>query len=236
MEVYLWTEDAKDKAGYIFWKTLMGILYPEVIVESKQNSSKLIKSIQSIVDDGNYYIIAFDHSFDNMQVMRELVWLREACAKHSNIYELNIVSFEYILLEFRYLIQWIFAEEDDFKEQRKNVIAIREKLLEAVRHQISYKEIEEVKTYIKTLERYNIEQLVSKLLFDLTRNTGFEVSKKKLGICWMSSCCGFLDRQEDDLCGLDNDRKDLREKMIAILQGTVLAEELKGAGLEELYA
>lgn len=32
----LWIEDRKGKAGYMFWKTLMAQLCPDVFVESKK--------------------------------------------------------------------------------------------------------------------------------------------------------------------------------------------------------
>lgn len=38
MAKYLFTEDHEGKSGYIFWKTLMKELFPDVIVESKQNN------------------------------------------------------------------------------------------------------------------------------------------------------------------------------------------------------
>ena len=42
-KTYLWIEDRKEKSSYIFWKTLMSQLCPNVIVESKQNNTELVK-------------------------------------------------------------------------------------------------------------------------------------------------------------------------------------------------
>ena len=67
--VYLWIEDRKDKSGYMFWKNFMENLFPKVIVESKENSSELIKAVKKLTDTQNEYIIAYDHSFDNPQVL-----------------------------------------------------------------------------------------------------------------------------------------------------------------------
>lgn len=52
-----------------------------------------------------------------------------------------------------------------------------------------YKTIQEIIKYDNHLDNHNIEQLSAKLLFDLTRNTGFEVSKGMIGKCWIDSCC-----------------------------------------------
>ena len=78
----------------------------------------------------------------------------------------------------------------------------------------------------------NIEQLSAKLLFDLTRNTGFEVSKGVLGECWIKSCCEWKERQEDDICGLDYNRLSVFEKMKRIYDGSSLRLQFPKVGLE----
>lgn len=235
MKIFLWTEDGRDKAGYNFWKILMQTLFPEVIVESKQNCSRLIKAVEKITDNENRYIIAYDHSFDNPQIMREILRLKNVCAEHTNIYELKMISFEFILLEFDKLIQWIYAEEDEFREKRKQLIIIRDKLISAVVNKEDYKAVSEIKMYVESLDTYNIEQLASKLLYELTRNTGFEVNKNLLGVCWRTPCCGYEGRKSDDLCGLDNLNLDLKHKMTEIFKYTILEKEFKRAGLEVSY-
>ena len=95
-----------------------------------------------------------------------------------------------------------------------------------------YKGIQEIVEYDKTVEEHNIEQLSAKLLFDLTRNTGFEVSKGTLGECWIKSCCEWDERQEDDICGLDYDRLSVFDKMKRIYVGSSLKLQIPKVGLE----
>lgn len=71
VKTFLWIEDREGKSGHTFWKTLMQELYPDVIVESKKNSSELVKAVKLLADDKNHYIIVLDDSFDNMQVYQE---------------------------------------------------------------------------------------------------------------------------------------------------------------------
>lgn len=40
---YLWIEDRVGKAGYMFWKTLMQQILPNVVVESKRITANLLK-------------------------------------------------------------------------------------------------------------------------------------------------------------------------------------------------
>ena len=66
MKTYLWIEDRKDKAGFIFWQKLIGQICPDIVVESKNNNSELVKAVRSLKDTGNRYIVVFDNSFDNL--------------------------------------------------------------------------------------------------------------------------------------------------------------------------
>ena len=97
---------------------------------------------------------------------------------------------------------------------------------------MDYKKIKEVLEYDQYIENHNIEQLSAKLLFDLTRNTGFEVSKGNIGECWIKSCCEWKNRMDDDICGLDYSRLSILEKMKKIYSETCLKKEFERIGLE----
>lgn len=70
-KTFLWIEDRKGKASYTFWENFMKQLCPDVIVESKKNNSELVKGVRTLRNDENRYIIVFDNSFDNLQVVIE---------------------------------------------------------------------------------------------------------------------------------------------------------------------
>ena len=82
------------------------------------NNRELVKAVKGLNDKENRYIIALDNSFDNVQVYMEQKILKEATEKRDNVFLLNLICFEYTLLEFNKLIEWIYASEDEF---RKNV-------------------------------------------------------------------------------------------------------------------
>lgn len=231
--VYLWLEDRQGKSGYTFWKVFMQQIAPSVVVESKKNSSELFKAVRDLQDKDNQYIIVYDNSFDNIQVYQEQRLLKEQADKRANVKLLGLICFEYTLLEFNQLIRWIYAPDDEFLIRRSAAVKAREVLVESIRSgDVNYKTLQEILDYDEHLGEHNIEQLSAKLLFDLTRNTGFEVSKKKIGDCWIKSCCGWLGKQADDLCGLDRNPLNLTQKMQCIYQGTSLEKELSSLGLE----
>lgn len=189
-KTFLWIEDRKDKASYMFWKTFMQQLFPHVIVESKTNNSELVKAVKSLQDYNNRYIVLLDNSFDNLQVYHEYKILKKYADIKKNVILLDIICFEYILLEFDKLIKWIYAPDDEFLVKRINAIRARELLVKSIQSEtFDYKTIQEIIKYDNHLDNHNIEQLSAKLLFDLTRNTGFEVSKGMIGKCWIDSCC-----------------------------------------------
>ncbi len=233
LKTYLWIEDCKGKASYIFWETLMLKLCPEVIVESKKNNSGLVKAVKALKDEVNKYIIVFDNSFDNLQVYQERKLLKKYADIKNNVVLMDIICFEYILLEFDKLIEWIYAPDDEFLIKRADAIEAREKLVNTIRSgDLNYKMIQEVLTYDHNLDNHNIEQLSARLLYDLTKNTGFEVSKRAIGDCWVRSCCDWAKRQENDICGLEYNRLSVADKMRSIYNGTSLSREFPKAGLE----
>ena len=146
---------------------------------------------------------------------------------------MDIICFEYILLEFDKLIDWIYAADDEFLIKRINAIRARKLLVQSIQAEnFDYKMIQEIIEYDNYLDNHNIEQLSAKLLFDLTRNTGFEVSKGAIGECWINSCCNWKDKQDNDICGLDNIRLLIADKMRSICMGTSLKNKFSNVGME----
>jgi hypothetical protein len=159
--------------------------------------------------------------------------LRQYTDKKDNVFIMDIICFEYLLLEFKDLISWIYASDDEFLTKRIKAIMAREKLVSMIEtDEFNYKDIKEIIDYNESVNNYNIEQLSAKILFDLTRNTGFEVSKGNIGECWVTSCCEWQNRMEDDICGLDNGRLSVNEKMKQIYKGTCLVTQFQNVGLE----
>ena len=233
MKTYLWIEDRKNKSGYIFWQTILGQLCPEIVLESKQNNSELVKAVKALEDSENRYIVVFDNSFDNLQVAMEQKMLRKYAGDKENVILMDIICFEYILLEFKKLIEWIYAPDDEFLVKREKAITAREKLVKTIQSgEIDYKDIREIIEYNENVDNYNVEQLSAGILFDLTRNTGFEVSKGSVGECWIKSCCEWKERMPDDICGLDVSRLPVKEKMKRICKGTSLLKQFQNMGLE----
>lgn len=225
----MWCEDSGS--GYAFWNTVFKIMYPEFIVETKNSNTRLNKAIRQISDDNNLYYVIVDTVLDNQDVLRELERLKRSIIGKNNIKVIKIHSFEFSLLSFEFLEKWVFAENDDLKEQRKDKLEAREKLVKLISDGGTADELSLFKSVYQYQSKMNTEKIVAKLLTEITRNTGFETNKKQVGFCFVNSCCEWDDRQENDLCGLDDKRLSVSEKIEQMVNHSILQAAFQEVGL-----
>ena len=57
MATYFWIEDRENKSGYVFLSQFLQNIFQDVILESKENNSKLLKAVTNLEDEENTYII-----------------------------------------------------------------------------------------------------------------------------------------------------------------------------------
>lgn len=229
MSTYVWCEDSGS--GYAFWNTVFKIMYPEFIVETKNSNTRLNKAIRQISDDNNLYYVIVDTVLDNQDVLRELERLKRSIIGKNNIKVIKIHSFEFSLLSFEFLEKWVFAENDDLKEQRKDKLEAREKLVKLISDGGTADELSLFKSMYQYQSKMNTEKIAAKLLTEITRNTGFETNKKQVGFYFVNSCCEWDDRQENDLCGLDDKRLSVSKKIEQMVNHSILQAAFQEVGL-----
>ena len=230
LNTYVWCEDTGS--GYDFWSIVFETLYKEYIVESKKNNSELCKAVAKIEsDDPNLYYIIMDNAVDNPEVLREILRVRELVKNKKNVAVIKVHSFEFVLLSFTMLENWVFAQKDELKEKRKNLLEFRRLFVDIICNGGDAEKLFLLKETQDCFEKMNSEQISAKLLFEITRNTGFETSKSKLGICYVNNCCEWDDREPDDICGLDDKRLSAYDKIRNIVEFSVLKDSFAKAGL-----
>lgn len=229
MSTYVWCEDSGS--GFIFWKKVFDVLYDDFIVETKKNNSELCKAVSKIVDDDNNYYILMDYAIDNPNVLRETQRLFSLITNKNNVSVIKIHSFEFVLLSFKFLTEWIFAEHDELKEKRMKLIDFKDKLVNLINNGGDDNAVRSLKESYDFSDTMNLEQLSAKVLFDITRNTGFETSKGKIGECFIVDCCEWTDREDDDICGLNTERITGEAKIKSIFEQSVLKESFTKVGL-----
>ena len=158
MSTYVWCEDSGS--GYAFWNTVFKIMYPEFIVETKNSNTRLNKAIRQISDDNNLYYVIVDTVLDNQDVLRELERLKRSIIGKNNIKVIKIHSFEFSLLSFEFLEKWVFAENDDLKEQRKDKLEAREKLVKLISDGGTADELSLFKSVYQYQSKMNTEKTI----------------------------------------------------------------------------
>ncbi len=225
MEKYVWCED--KGSGFQFWKELFSEIDSQIIVESKGNNTRLRQAVEKIADAENVYYILIDCAMDNADVVREYHRLKKSIKDKDNIFVIDILSFEYALLSFRYLEDWVFASQDSLKEKRQDLLEARRLFIKTQEKDCDVETLVKLRELLKQASLLNNEQLSAKLLFGITRNTGFETTKSHLGPCFVNNCCEWEVRQSDDICGLDLDNKSKAVKMENIIEYSVLKQALQ---------
>jgi hypothetical protein len=231
MSKYVWCEDSGS--GFAFWNIFFSFLNPDIIVQSKQNNTGLRKAVAGIIDDNeNQYYILADNALDNPDILREIKKINEMSQRNKNIKMIKIHSFEFVILSFEMLEDWVFASQDELREKRKDLLFWKRIFVRAYVNEENADILNEVKAALQYSDKHNSEQVSAKLLFDITRNTGFETNKGTLGQCFVVDCCNWQEKQHDDICGLDGMRLSLANKMMSIYEKSVLKNALEEAGFE----
>ena len=229
MSKFLWCEDSKS--GYQFWNALFRNLHLDMTVETKGSNTGLRKAAGKIAADGNMYYIVMDTAVDNPEVLRETRRLKAVIDGKDNIHVIKVHSFEFALLSFDLLEQWVFAEADELKEKRQNLLQARAVFLQQNASSADAAGLQAFKEVFAEYESKNSEQIAAKLLFEITRNTGFETDKSQVGDCFINTCCEWAERQSDDLCGLDSHRISAGEKAKRLMDRSALKAAFEGVGL-----
>ncbi len=225
MKRYIWCEDSAS--GLQFWNAVFEVIDSKIQVQSKGNNSRLRQAAERISADENQYFILVDSAVDNADVLRELKKLHRGIEGKHNVKVINIHSFEYALLSFEFLEDWVFAREDKLRARRTDLLVARKQLIDIQEKGGDVDSLHELSESLKLARQLNTEQLSSRLLFAITRNTGFETDKSHLGECFVNDCCEWAWRQIDDMCGLDSNRKSGTEKIRHIIDYSVIKQALQ---------
>lgn len=125
----------------------------------------------------------------------------------------------------------MFSEDDELKERRSNYIAAKNSFIKLVNTGDNVDELNKFRSVYDFSDKYNTEKIAAKLLYEITRNTGFETDKSKTGDCFVNDCCEWNDRQANDVCGLDKNKLTASEKMEQIIRHSILNAAFKEVNL-----
>ncbi|OUO76679.1 hypothetical protein B5F53_16370 [Blautia sp. An249] len=197
--IFLWTEDSK--AGFHFWNLVNTYLFQDRLqVESKKSNQGILDAVRELVPrQGDVYYIAFDHIYDNMDVVNKLMDLQQLAARYSEqIILLDITCFEHIILSFSKLITWTGS-------RNYKAIHLRKEILGALnQHRIAVEQINDMDTlnYLKGFKHFSTERILKSLANNLTDTAKWSIKGNKMGACWCEDCC-VLEESEKKNCGVE---------------------------------
>lgn len=197
---YLWTEDTG--AGLHFWKLVNQLFFNDaLVVESKESNQGLLDALAEIdmKEDDKYYI-SFDYVVDNQDIRNKYRLLRKYEAKSDNcIVILDMICFEYLVLAFDKLVEWIGTG-------KKDKVKMRMEILETIEnHHINLSKIQDEKTlkYLAGFKRFYTERVMKSLAGELTENERWSIKGKEMGECWHKDCC-ISEHKDSIRCGQPN--------------------------------
>jgi len=135
-DVHILVEDSTS--GFDFWKFICNNVYKNAIVEKMSGSGNIVNRIRNLTDYNTPYVVVLDYAFDNLSVTDdiEIIVSEIERKKLKNVSLLKIISFEWILLTFDFLEDWVSHQRNcnDLQEE----LNVRYNLL----HIINYEDAE----------------------------------------------------------------------------------------------
>lgn len=207
--IYLFSEDSKS--GSDIWELILKLSPNPTKLLRCSGIRDLQTKLEGItllqlenLSDQDIFIIAYDNSSKVLaRLMRKFQnEINPACPCYITSY----VSFESAILQFTKLQDWITPSTKELapRDQWLQQIYLRVVQLEAEgklqdefwNYEGEYsgviKEFYEMldsSTEVQDRKIRTREQALASLLAQLTNNTGFHITKSKIGACWRESCC-----------------------------------------------
>lgn len=149
------------------------------------------------------YIIIIDKVIDNIRAVDYCIRVESVTDKYSNVYLVDLLCFEYMILKFKHLDAWI--EPVKMTQAYRDSIKARELFIQCIENDRSWIDNNELVAYVVKYKRINTnnprwrhelayissENLAALILNLLTNGgkTDFGISKTHLGVCWTCNCC-----------------------------------------------
>lgn len=225
---YVWCED--QGAGFKLWTEVFNVIDSDITVVTKKGISDLRKAAERINEDGNAYYLIIDTALDNNDIRREIRKLQTSCKSKSNVFIIGFHSFEYIILSFEHLGQWLF-NKNAIEDNKAKLLMLKDKFVNIIKDGGNLDDLAEIKTYLNYPENKNTEHLAARLLRDITKGTVFSTDKGHLGECFVNDCCTAEIANEEKKCGLIDNYLNKEQKIKDIVEKSVIVNELNRVGL-----
>ena len=187
--VHIWHEDSNNSAFTQFLNFLKYFNVDKLLINAEIRGFDGNRNLCIHVENYKYnkfdkYILFFDTVWDNNSVLRYSERIDNICKKYNNIIKIDLLSFEYLILKFKYIINWTNPMKDT-KIYNMAQLA-REDFIECTENNIDWRKKDSIVNFI--IRRKNIKNTndVYSILGSLSAEN---VCTDRLGKCWISNCC-----------------------------------------------
>lgn len=188
-------------------------------------------------NEKDLFIISADNPVDNQMVNSIVRSFKANTYSITNVFVLDTICFEDIILKFLLLKTWMFST--DSRKLNKDTKRRLAYLDEYRKYTYDWKKSKILSDIISTTKGiplsnlYNTEisteKVAATILGTVTSKTNFRTDKKNFGTCFHCSCaqCNIMNRvPEFKRCGLSSTNKNSYQKAVQIYKNTVISKEL----------
>ncbi len=247
--VHIWHEDSNNSTTTQFWEFLKRekvskLLYGAEIkgFNGNKNLADYVKNFKFNYSD-KYYIF-IDNVQDNKSALVYYRFIKDYTMGIPNVKVENILCFEYLMIKFRYFIEW--TQPVKHTELYDLGIKAREEFIECaesnnkwfrynniVRLIIKLKYINtRVTGWERQIENLSSENVAALILSAMTNGgtTDFGITKTRFGKCWHCDCCNkYTDsKRGNEKCRMYKYKKKSSEKAHILWNNTYAKKCIEG--------
>ena len=244
--LYVWHEDSAQSSTTQFWQFVLEkkLTQYEWNVTGYGSNRKLLNHVEETVfNEDDIYVILIDTVFDNQKVMDIVTDLYTVVKPYKNVYVAELTCFEYMMLHFKYFINWTKPVEQN--ETYTYLCKVRNSFIDAIDSTGYWITDDIVREFAMQsfhlpqieLKFISSEKIATRLLSSML-NTGknkFLVTKTILGECWTTDCCNLNFKSAEignQKCNIFQEKITSDEKAEILYQYT-LAEQIINEALKK---
>ena len=245
--IHIWCEDSVNSAFVQFLSFLKYFKVSDKIAYAEIKGFDGNKKLCEYVEGYSYnkfdkYIIFFDNVWDNNSVLKYAKRIDKVCKRYNNVVRIELLSFEYLILKFKYIINWTSPIKNT-KIYNKAQLA-RADFISCTENSIDWRKKDNIVQFIVDRKNLNIknnqiysilanisaENVCTDILSALTNvgPTDFGITKTRLGKCWINSCCFKFDKKVgNEKCRLYKYEKTSEDKAMNLWNCTDIHKFIK---------
>lgn len=206
--IHIWHEDSELGATTQFWNFLKNCNVHTVLcnadIKGFNGNDKLLRHIKNVtINIDDMYHIFVDKVVDNQKALQYYIDIKSKTSAYKNVVVHDLLSFEYMMLKFRYFIEW--TEPTGKNQLYSECKLVRKQFIDCMNSKISWtKQVDIVKFVVKRLNvdttkpkwtselKYISSEDVATAILNAMTNGGtvdFGISKSRFGNCWHCNCC-----------------------------------------------